>query len=64
MIVSRSEVRQMISSTNSRVFGAKLTKTDGVARIFGVKFGLNVMGFGITYNPEKFWFRVMNLNKL
>lgn len=64
MTVSRSEVRQMISNAQGRVFGAKLTKNDGIARIFGVRFGLNVMGFGVTYNPEKFWFRVMNLNKV
>jgi hypothetical protein len=64
MTISRSEVRQMISNAKGRLFGAKLTKSEGVARIFGVRFGLNVMGFGVTYNPEKFWFRVMNLNKL
>ena len=63
MIVSRSEVRQMISNAQGLVFGAKLTKTDGIVRIFGVRFGLNVMGFGVTYNPEKFWFRILNLNK-
>jgi hypothetical protein len=64
MKLTRQDVRGMISRSNGHFISATLTRNDGKVKIFGVRFGLNIMGFGVAYNPDKFWFRVMNLNKL